>query len=70
MGGYDGKNHKTRYIGRQAMQITIYYTEEDEDLIDLVATAAKIERKSKGALMLSVLEDYFEKKRELEAAVH
>jgi len=52
------------------MQITIYYTEEDEGLIDLIATAAKIERKSKGALMLSVLEDYFEKKRELEAAVH
>ena len=49
------------------MQITIYYTEEDQDLIELVKTAAKIERKSKGALMLSVLADYFEKKKELEA---
>ena len=52
------------------MQISIYYTEEDEDLMELIEAAAKIERKSKGALMLSVLEDYFEKKRELEAAVH
>ena len=52
------------------MQISIYYTEEDEDLIELIEAAANIERKSKGALMLSVLDDYFEKKRELEAAVH
>ena len=49
------------------MQITIYYTKEDEDLIDLIEAAAKIERKSKGAVMLSVLEDYFEKKKESEA---
>jgi len=50
------------------MQINIYYTEEDKDLIDLIATAANIERKSKGALVLSVLEDYFEKQKELEVA--
>jgi len=52
------------------MQISIYYPKEDEDLIELIEAAANIERKSKGALMLSVLEDYFEKKRELEPVAH
>jgi len=49
------------------MQITIYYTKEDKDLIAKSEAEAKTQRKSRGAFVLSVLEDYFEKKKRLGA---
>ena len=42
------------------MQTTIYYKEEDNYLIEKVEKKAKRERKSKSAVILSVLEEYFE----------
>lgn len=44
----------------EAMQTTIYYKEEDEYLIDKVAEKAERERKSKSAVILTILEQYFE----------
>lgn len=42
------------------MQTTIYLKEEDEYLLEKVAEKANRERKSKSAVILSVLEEYFE----------
>ncbi|MFB6291408.1 MAG: hypothetical protein ABEJ25_06750 [Candidatus Bipolaricaulia bacterium] len=42
------------------MQTTIYYKEGDEYLIDKVEEKANRERKSKSAVILSILEEYFE----------
>ncbi|MBS3736553.1 MAG: hypothetical protein V5A87_05240 [Candidatus Bipolaricaulota bacterium] len=42
------------------MQTTIYYKDEDEYLIDKVEEKANRERKSKSAVILSILEEYFE----------
>ncbi len=42
------------------MQMTIYYTEEDQYLIDKVDELAHRERKSRSAVILSILEWYFE----------
>ena len=41
------------------MQTTIYYTAEDRDLINAVEDKARKERKSKSAVILSILEEYF-----------
>ncbi|MBS3788035.1 hypothetical protein KGY79_07575, partial [Candidatus Bipolaricaulota bacterium] len=45
------------------MQTTIYYKDEDEYLIDKVEEKANRERKSKSAVILSILEEYFEAER-------
>ena len=45
------------------MQTTIYYKDEDEYLIDKVEEKATRERKSKSAVILSILEEYFEAER-------
>lgn len=42
------------------MQISIYYQEEDQYLLDKVKELAKRERRSKSATMLAILEEYFE----------
>ena len=42
------------------MQITIYYKEQDQYLIDKVEEKANRERRSKSAVILSILETYFE----------
>jgi len=42
------------------MQTTIYYKQEDDYLIEKVEKKAKRERKSKSAVILSILEEYFE----------
>ena len=42
------------------MQTTIYYSDEDQYLIDLVDQVARRERKSRSAVILSILEEYFE----------
>lgn len=43
------------------MQTTIYYNEEDQYLMDLVDQVARRERKSRSAVILSILEEYFER---------
>lgn len=45
------------------MQTTIYYREEDDFLIEKVEEKANRERKSKSAVILSILEEYFEAER-------
>ena len=47
------------------MQTTIYYKEEDEYLIDKVEEKANRERKSKSAVILTIIEEYFEAERKL-----
>ena len=42
------------------MQVTLYFGEEDEYLIRLVDEKARRERKSRSAVVLSILEQYFE----------
>lgn len=43
------------------MQVTLYYSYEDQYVIDLVDQKALRERKSRSAVVLSVLEEYFER---------
>ncbi|MFP4589328.1 MAG: hypothetical protein ACLFN4_03080 [Candidatus Acetothermia bacterium] len=45
------------------MQTTIYYKEEDQYLIDKLEEKADRERKSKSAVVLTILEQYFEAER-------
>jgi predicted transcriptional regulator len=47
------------------MQTTIYYGEEDKYLIDLLDKLARRERKSRSAMILTILEDYFERDKRL-----
>lgn len=47
------------------MQTTIYYREEDQYLIEKLEEKANRERKSKSAVVLSVLENYFEAEKRL-----
>lgn len=47
------------------MQTTIYYKQEDDYLIEKVEKKAKRERKSKSAVILTVLEEYFEAEQRL-----
>ncbi len=43
------------------MQISFYYTKKDKHLIDKFKQKARKERKSKSAVILSILEEYFER---------
>jgi len=45
------------------MQMTIYYTAEDQYLIDKVEEEAETHRKSKSAVILTALERYLEQNR-------
>ena len=47
------------------MQTTIYYNNEDAYLISQVDAKSRRERKSRSAVILSVLEDYFESDKRL-----
>jgi len=47
------------------MQLSIHYLEEDKYLLDKVEKIAERERRSKSAMMLSILEMYFESGRKL-----
>ncbi len=47
------------------MQMTIYYTKDDQYLIDKVDELAYRERKSRSAVILSILERYFEGQKRL-----
>jgi len=42
------------------MQMSIYYQKDDEYLIDLIEKRADRRRMSKSAMILSILEEYFE----------
>ena len=42
------------------MQVTIYLTEQDEYLLRLVDELSQRERKSRSAVILSILEEHFE----------
>ena len=50
---------ENNYIREKTMQTTIYYTAEDRDLINAAKDKARKERKSKSAVILSILEEYF-----------
>lgn len=47
------------------MQVTIYYGEEDQYLIDLVDQEARRERKSRSAVILSIVEEHFERDKRI-----
>lgn len=47
------------------MQITIYYTKDDTYLIKQIEAKAERERRSKSAVILSIVEEYFERKKKL-----
>lgn len=47
------------------MQMTIYYTKEDQYLIDKIDEMAYRERKSRSAVILTILERYFEGQKKL-----
>jgi len=47
------------------MQTTIYYKENDSYLIDKVEEKSNTERKSKSAVILSILENYFEAEKRI-----
>lgn len=47
------------------MQLTIYYTEADLYLIKQVEAKAERERRSKSAVILSIIEEYFQRKKRL-----
>jgi len=47
------------------MQLTIYYTKDDQYLLDQVDDKADAERRSKSAVILSIIEEYFEADKKL-----
>jgi len=47
------------------MQVTIYYSDEDQYVLDLVDQQARRERKSRSAVILSVLEEHYEREKKL-----
>lgn len=47
------------------MQLTIYYTKEDLPLIRQVEAKAERERRSKSAVILSIVEEYFERNKRI-----
>ena len=47
------------------MQVSIYYKEEDRHLIDMVEKLAARERMRKSAMVLSILEEYFESTKKI-----
>ncbi|MCS6937103.1 MAG: hypothetical protein NZ610_00605 [Candidatus Bipolaricaulota bacterium] len=47
------------------MQLTIYYTKDDLYLIKQIDAKAERERRSKSSVILSILEEYFERNKRL-----
>ncbi len=47
------------------MQVTLYYNEEDKYLLELVDKLALQQRKSRSAVIMSILEEYFERDKRL-----
>lgn len=47
------------------MQVTLYYNSEDRYLLELVDELAERHRKSRSAVIMSILEEYFERGKRL-----
>ena len=47
------------------MQLTIYYTKGDQYLLDQITDKADAERRSKSAMILSIIEAYFQADKKL-----
>ncbi len=47
------------------MQVTLYYNDEDRYLLELVDGQAERERKSRSAVIMSILEEHFERGKRL-----
>jgi len=47
------------------VQLTVYYSQEDQYLRDLVDQEARKERKSRSAAILSILEEHFEQEKRI-----
>lgn len=47
------------------MQVTLYYNSEDQYLLELVDGIAERERKSRSAVIMSILEEHFERGKRL-----
>jgi len=47
------------------MQTSIYYTKKDQWLLDKIGNKAQLERRSKSAVILNILEQYFTRKRKI-----
>lgn len=47
------------------MQVTLYYNDEDQYLLELVDGLAERERKSRSAVIMSILEEHFERGKRL-----
>jgi len=47
------------------VQVTIYYNQEDQYLLDLVDQEARQERKSRSAAILTILEEHFEQLKKI-----
>jgi len=49
----------------ERVQVTMYFGEEDRYLIELVDRKARQERKSRSAVVLSILEEHFEREKRI-----
>ncbi len=49
----------------ESMQLNIYYTKEDKGLIEKIEAEAKTQRRSKGTLVLSILEEHFQRRKKV-----
>lgn len=47
------------------MQVTLYYNDEDRYLLGLVDALAERERKSRSAVIMSILEEHFERGKKI-----
>ena len=47
------------------MQVTIYYSDEDQYVVGLIDQQAHRERKSRSVVILSILEEHFERNKKL-----
>jgi len=47
------------------VQVTLYYNDEDQYLLGLVDALAERERKSRSAVIMSILEEHFERGKKL-----
>ena len=47
------------------MQLTIYYNKEDQYLLDQITDKAEAERRSKGSIIWSIIEAYFQADKKL-----
>lgn len=47
------------------MQVTIYHSKEDQFLLEMVDKKGRQERKSRSAIILSIVEEYFEREKKI-----